>query len=121
MEAIALYPILKSVPMSDHNENREQHYKDSLNDARRMREQLDILSGKVGELVTAIKGNDMGTEGVVGQIKTLRAEQELLKKRLDDIEQSTAKKNAYLGVAIGTVGLFLGTIIKVIIDHLFKH
>lgn len=117
MEALSLYPILKSVPM-DHE--KEDRYRASIDDTKQMRQQLDILAGRVGDLVTAIKGNDMGTEGVVGQIKAIRMEQDHLKKRLDDMEQSTAKKNAYIVVAVGTVGLFLGTIAKIIIDHLFK-
>lgn len=105
------------------NDN-EERYKDAMDDAKRMRHQLDILTGKVGDLVTAIKGNDLGTEGVVGQIKALRVQIEAIEVRLEAVEQRAAEARAearmrqrYMKMAYSAAGALVLVIIKFLIDR----
>jgi hypothetical protein len=105
---------------SQERDAREQRHTGTQRDIRDIKYQLDRLSGSVGELVTAFKGNDFGTEGIVEQMKRVMQEQSMLKKRLDDLELATAKKQRYLLAFVSTVGVVGGTIIKSIIDHFLK-
>lgn len=98
---------------------REERYKGSQDDIAIIRKELNKLTGAVGELVTAFKGNDLGTEGMVAQVRSVIEEQATLKSRLDDIERIARLNQKYLFAFIGTLGIVLGTIAKTIIDHLF--
>lgn len=124
--AIPLFPILKSVPMGTEFDSREERYRASIDDTKKMRELMDIMAGKIGEMMIAIKGNDMGTEGLVGQIKAIRMEQEAMKKRLDEIEVKAeqaklevAKKQFYLLVIWGLIGAVAATVFMTILNHFF--
>lgn len=99
---------------------REERYRGSQDDILIIRKELNKLTGAVGELVTAFKGNDLGTEGMVAQVRDLIDEQAKLKERLDDIERIAKMNQKYLFAFIGTLGVVLGSVVKTIIDHLFK-
>lgn len=100
-------------------EDREERYKGSQDDIAIIRKELNKLTGAVGDLVTAFKGNDLGTEGMVAQVRSVIEEQATLKSRLDDIERVARLNQKYLFAFIGTLGVVLGTIVKIVIDHLF--
>lgn len=107
------------MPMNNEEKNdRESRYRDNQDDVRIMRQELNKLSGAVGDLVDCLKGNDFGEDGLVKQFKALKDETYRLKGRLDAIELS-AKVNQkawrIVYILLGTVG---GTVLKIIIDHL---
>jgi hypothetical protein len=104
---------------SKERDDREERYRGSQDDISIIRKELNKLTGEVGKLVTAFKGNDLGTEGMVAQVRSVIEEQATLKSRLDDIERVARLNQKYLFAFIGTLGVVLGTIAKTIIDHLF--
>jgi hypothetical protein len=106
--------------------NHEEQYNGPNRDLRDIKIQIDKLTGVVGDMgvsvsdmVTAFRGNDLGTEGIVAQMKTVVDEQRKLRLRLDALELETAKKQFYLLAFVGTLGVVAGGIIRSIID-LFK-
>lgn len=101
-------------------DGREDRYRGTQDDISIIRKELNKLTGAVGELVTAFKGNDLGTEGMVAQVRSVIEEQAKLKERLDDIERIAKTNQKYLFAFIGTVGVVLGSVVKTIIDHLFN-
>lgn len=101
-------------------DHREDRYKGTQDDISIIRKELNKLTGAVGDLVTAFKGNDLGTEGMVAQVKSVIEEQANLKSRLDDIERIAKMNQKYLFAFVGAVGVALGTVGKTIIDHLFN-
>ena len=105
---------------SHERDAREERHTGTQRDIRDIKYQLDRLSGEVGKLITAFTGNEFGTEGIVEQMKRVIIEQASLKKRLDDLELATTKKQLYLLAFVATLGVVAGSIIKSIIDHLFK-
>lgn len=105
---------------STERNSREERYIGTQGDISSIKKQLDKLTGIVGELVTAFKGNDLGTEGMVAQVRSVVEEQIALKARLDDLERIAKMNQKYLFAFIGTVGMVLGGVVKSIIDHLFK-
>lgn len=88
---------------------------------------MDKLSGVVGnmddsvkEMVTAFKGNEFGTEGIVVQMKNVMEEQTRLRKRLDELELSTSKKQMYLFAFVATLAMVVGGLVKSAFDYFFK-
>ena len=92
--------------------NEGQRHLDYQHDIREMRRQMDKLSGTIGELVTAFKGNDLGTDGIVATVARLEAEQEKLNDRLDKMEMATGKKQMYLAAVLVMAGAIIGAILK---------
>jgi len=105
---------------SQEREAREERNVVTQSDIRSIKLQIDKLTGAVGELVTAFKGNDLGTEGIVARVLQIEEQQDKLKKRLDDLELASKKKEMYLLAFFAAIGVVLGTLIKTIVDHLFK-
>lgn len=91
-----------------------------LKDVKRLIDKLTGVVGnlddKVSEMVTAFKGNELGTEGIVPQMKKVMEEQKALRIRLDALELETSKKQFYLIAFFAALGVVLGTLI----DRLFK-
>lgn len=104
---------------SNEREAREERYRGSQEDIMIIRKELNKLTGEVGKLVTAFKGNDLGTEGMVAQVRQVIEEQAKMKRRLDEIERIAKINQKYLFAFIGTLGVVLGSIAKTVIDHLF--
>jgi hypothetical protein len=104
---------------SQERDAREERYRGSQDDISIIRRELNKLTGEVGKLVTAFKGDDLGREGMVAQVRTIIEEHVKLKTRLDDIERVARLNQKYLFAFIGTLGVVLGTVAKIIIDHLF--
>jgi NTP pyrophosphatase (non-canonical NTP hydrolase) len=98
---------------------RDERYKLSRDDTREMRNLLDRLIGEVGDLMVAIKGNDLGTEGIVGQLKSMKTKIEEFEARLNHI-QSQAKlerfKMATIWSLLGALGMSL---LYWIMEHVF--
>lgn len=105
---------------SKERSDREDRHTGTQRDIRDIKFQMDKLTGVVGDLVTALKGNEFGTEGMVAQVRAIIDEQTALKKRLDDLELANSKKQMYLIAFVTTVGVVIGTLIKTAIDHIFK-
>ena len=105
---------------SDEKDASDERHLGSQRDIRDIKRQIDKLSGLVGDLVTAFTGNEFGTEGIIEQMKRVVLHQAELKKRLDDLELATQKKQLYLLAFVTTVGIVIGGIVKSFIDHLFK-
>lgn len=130
-EAIPLYKShLNVIRMSDPQtrQDQEDRYRHSQDDVKMMRTELNKLTGSVGELVVAIKGDDMGTtEGIVGRIKAMESKIHEFEDRLDATEMEAkeakleaAKRQFYLMVIWGLTGTVVGTIFMSVINHLFK-
>lgn len=108
-------------------DEREERHTGTQRDIKSIRLQIDRLTGEVGklvvgqtEMVTAIKGNDMGTEGIVNQVLEFKKELKELKERVDNMELAAKKKEMYIVAFFAACGVVLGTIIKTVIDHAFK-
>jgi predicted nucleic acid-binding Zn-ribbon protein len=113
--------------MEDTHEEKEKRYRNSQDDIKVMRSELNKLTGSVGDLVVAIKGNDLGTEGMLGQMKRIQEKVAAFEDRLDAAELAAkeatieaAKKQFYLMIIWGLVGTVLGTIFMSVINHLFN-
>jgi chromosome segregation ATPase len=129
-EAIPLYKEpLKAIRMSDPEVRRDQEerYRQSQDDVKMMRAELNKLTGSVGDLVVAIKGNDMGTEGILGRIKAMENKLHEFEDRLDATEMEAkeakleaAKRQFYLMIIWGLTGTVVGTIFMSVINHIFK-
>lgn len=99
---------------------RDERHAGSQRDIKSIKVQIDKLTGEVGKLVVALKGDDLGTEGVLPRIVGIEKEVQALKARLDEMELLAKKNQMYLIAFVTTVGVVLGTLIKSAIDHLFK-
>jgi len=108
-----------SLEESQERDDREERYRGSQDDIYIIRKELNKLTSEVGKLVTAFKGDDLGREGMVAQVRAIIEEHVKLKSRLDDIERVARLNQKYLFAFIGTLGVVLGTIAKTVIDHLF--
>lgn len=97
------------------NDSRSAMGKDDVRDLKR---QLDKLTGAVGELVVAFKGNDLGTQGMVARVHEIEEQQRALKNRLDELELATKRKEMYVMAIIGLAGIVIGSLIKTLFDHL---
>ena len=111
-------PIMDQQQQEEKSE-RDERYKLSRDDTREMRNLLDRLIGEVGDLMVAIKGNDLGTEGIVGQLKSMKTKIEEFEARLNHI-QSQAKlerfKMATIWSLLGALGMSL---LYWIMEHVF--
>lgn len=126
MEALSipLTPFANILLMS-HEENeekqeRDERYKLSQGDARFMRERLDQVQASIGELMVAVKGNDLGTEGLVGQIKRMKQTVEEFDKRLEKIERDGYKEKFRMAMVFTLLGALGTSLIEWILEHLFK-
>lgn len=105
---------------STERDEREERHTGTQRDIKSIKLQVDKLSGAVGELVVALKGNEFGTEGMVVRVQQIEQQQNLLNKRLDELELAAKKKEMYIVAFFTACGVVIGTIIKSIIDHAFK-
>jgi uncharacterized coiled-coil protein SlyX len=101
-------------------------------DIREMKRQLDKLIGHFGdmredvsEIATSLKGNEFGTQGLVARFEKMeekQARQEEEHKafalRLQEYERAAKVNRRYLMAFFGAVGTVVGTIIKLVVDHL---
>ena len=108
-------------------EQREGRYKESQDDVSVIRKELNKLTSAVGELVTAFRGNDLGTEGIISEVRKLVADQLLMEKRFDKLEkrfegiQGMAKTNQrYIMGFIAAIAAIIGAVGKSFIDHFSK-
>lgn len=109
----------------NHEENKERDIREeqrtgTQKDIKDIKYQLDRLTGAVGELVTAFKGNDMGTEGVLARVGKIEEIQKELQQQFTDLKAATDKKQMYLLAFVTTLGVVAGSLLKSIVDHLFK-
>lgn len=115
------------------DEHKEPIHRGPVNDEQKnMYRQVEKLALQIGELVTAIKGNDMGTLGVIGQLRQLDGRMDSLDLRIDTIDEridkveraadqarvELARRQLYLNVIWGLLGVVGGTIFMTIINHL---
>lgn len=119
--------IILQMSQEEKQDTVDERHGGSQRDIKDIKYQVDKLTGKVGEmmievgkLTTAFTGNDLGTEGLIEQMRRVVTEQIALKKRLDDLEMTTAKKQMYLLAFVGTLGIVVGTLITEIIKSIFK-
>jgi chromosome segregation ATPase len=105
---------------SQERDAREERHVGSQRDIRDIKHQLDRLSGAVGELVTAFKGNDMGTEGVLARLGKIEMDQRALQEQFSELKAAIDKKQMYLIAFFTTAGIVLGSIFKSVVDHFLK-
>lgn len=103
----------------DEKIGKEERYERSQDSIEQINRKIDRLTGVTGDLVTAIRGNDLGTPGIVGQIKDMKADFRKMWERQnntdDDIKDLKLKMNSRdthmriiwgLACALGTAFLF---------------
>lgn len=118
-----------------HEKNeQDRRYRGSQDDISIMRKQLERLAGNVGdmsnqyrELIVAIRGNDLGTDGIVGQIKQMREKIDEFEERLNLAETKAVQEKAEadkqrfkvtaVWILLGSLATLIG---KWILDHLFS-
>jgi hypothetical protein len=114
--------------MSTDRNNDDRPY-DPVRDMKRQFDNLaDHISGMredLGEIRTALKGNEFGTEGLVVRVEQIEvwqvrveAEQKMFAAKLEEYEKTAKTNRRYLLAFIGAVGAVAGTVFKIIIDHL---
>ena len=122
------------LPMPTDREEKEQRYLQSNDAVNNLRKQVDgltsnvirieeKLSASIERIKEAIIGDEMGNAGLLTEIKIARAAQDLITKRMDDLEKllyqqtidgkERSRNWAILGVCGGT---FLGIIMKFLMD-----
>lgn len=106
---------------------REERYRDSQDDVSNIRKELHKLIAKTGDLdvkieklTTALTGNDLGTDGLVAQVRENVEQLMELSRRVENIERSAKLNQKYFMAFIGSIGVVLGTLIKIAIDRIFK-
>lgn len=118
--------ILRHMEQKNEQPEKEARYRAANDDIRLVRNELNKLSLSMGEMLVAIKGNDLGTTGLVGQIKEFKQRLDAFEERLDGAEQSARdaqlqadKKQFYLIIIWGVIGSAAGVIFASIIYHFF--
>lgn len=120
----------------EHNEmsHREELHVQTQRDIKSIKMQVDNLSGvvgtmngTVGTLVTALKGNDMGTEGILPQVLAIKIEQgkikleqETINRRLDEVSLLKSKNQMYLIAFVAVLAAGLGAFLTAFFNYLFK-
>jgi hypothetical protein len=94
---------------SQERDEREERYRGSQDDISVIRKELNKLTGAVGELVVALKGNDFGTDGLIIRVREIEDETDKMKKRIDQIELVAKGKELHLRIIWGLVCFILGT------------
>lgn len=100
---------------SPHETNANDWLANSVKDMKR---QMDRVSGEVGKLLEAIRGDDLGNEGILPRIQMLEKEQSEMRKRLVEIEGIAKKNQRYFLGFFTVLGAIGGTLLKIIIDHI---
>jgi hypothetical protein len=117
-----MFHALKAIPMNKEEnaerQEREGRYRESQDDISIIRREVNKLTGVVGELMVAIKGNDMGTEGMAKQIREIKEIADTLSDRVKDLEDKERFREKAWRVVFLLVGTVAGTYIKTIIDRL---
>jgi|GEM_PF-5114034 len=108
--------------MSNPTETHER----SFDPIRQMKVQLDKLTESVGDLredfrevATAIKGNDMGTEGFVSRIERIEERQELFEERMSTLERQSKLHRRVFKFAYTAAGALGLALLKYFGDKLF--
>ncbi|HSY77039.1 MAG TPA: hypothetical protein VK890_09300 [Bacteroidia bacterium] len=90
-------------------DQREERYRGSQDDIHIIRHELNKLSGAVGELVVALRGNDFGSDGLIARVKEIEVETDKMKKRVDQIELVAKGRELHVRIIWGLVCFILGT------------
>ena len=118
----------------DAQEEKSQRYRDSIDDGKIVRQQIDKLIASVGELRTtvgelrtSISGNDLGTEGLVDDVRDLRNQQNVFQDRLNKFEvkfneiivneKAKARQTKLMYLLAGSA---ITGIIHEVVQHFFK-
>jgi peptidoglycan hydrolase CwlO-like protein len=119
---------VKVIPMShEESQDRERVYKDSQNPIEDIRKKVDRIAHAMGEIKTAISGDDMGNDGLAKKLSAMQTEIIDVKARLYkvesiqfEIETTQRVKNRLWGAVYGLLGVVLGSTIATIINRIFK-
>ena len=76
---------------------KEERYERSQDSIEQINRKIDRLTGVTGDLVTAIRGNDLGTPGIVGQIKDMKADLRKAWERQDDFDDRLSDLSIKMG------------------------
>ena len=117
---------------TDRNE-KERRYAVTQDDIRIIRKELNVLTGQVGKLFTAneqllmaIRGDaSMGHEGMIKRVESFKDDLDSMrlqiieiKDEVGDLHVKTDKKVSQSGIIISLGSIFLGVIIKWLMDYL---
>lgn len=105
--------------MNERDQEQEENWHFSSDNIRKMKLQLDKLSGFIGDLVEAIKGNDLGHEGLLSRLSKVEDTLHIMDQRLKEMEVSAKKREFYLLTIFTLLGALMGMAVKAIID-IFK-
>lgn len=108
------------------DEERSKKYDESTSGNPTHR-QWEKLAAAVGEILTSIRGNDLGTKGLVDQVNELRQAQEEIITRLDKIEVKQQQiefsekiKSRYRNAIYALAGGLLVHFIESALQHFLK-
>lgn len=86
-----------------------------------LRQELDTIKKKVGDIYDALLGNGILKDGgLVGKIKHIEAEQEVIKKELAEIKTGYAKAEVYQKIMWGAIGGVVMSVFAYVVQLLFS-
>jgi hypothetical protein len=90
-------------------------------DMQELREELDTIKNKVDKIYDALLGNGILKDGgLVGKIRHIESEQEVIKKELAEIKTGYAKIEVYQKIMWGALGTVSGLVIAYCIQQWFS-
>lgn len=102
----------------DENKDREERYRDSVNDLSVIRKQIDGLTKVLEDLVVAIRGNDFGNDGLIKRVGKVEVSTKEMENRMDDLSVKADKRANQIGLIAIMSGTFMGIFIKWLFDYI---
>lgn len=92
-----------------------------------LKRQIDTLSGAVGEvredvrdLIAAVRGNEMGAEGMFSRVSAIEAKQHLLEQQFETLKLIVSQQKSYVSAFKWIAGALSGSVGTFILDRLWK-
>lgn len=108
-------------------EEKENRYKDSRDEIKSMKKQVEEMTRVLGSVDEAIRGNDRGTIGFVKQIDLMKTEMSNMKFLIEKLEERFFKMELDMknrlkiwGIVFTLSGIIIGTLFKAFIDKFSK-
>lgn len=105
---------------TNESQKREGRYRESQDDTKIMRKQLEGISANVGEIMIALKGNDLGSDGLIKRVAAMEKVIKDLTDQLDDITVKADKRLNLLLIICTMGGTFMGFFLKWLTDQFKK-